>query len=255
MIKKCIEKFIDSIITIAIDTIVVLIAQKVLPLIFKDNISTQIEIFVLCALFMINMGVLLVIQKSYHRYIFHFKDEKITMEYLGDTVTVLQKFCVYTRKFRANKMYTRKTWYSSERFKYKATTTGYSIESIKTTGNDHEFNVIFPKNKYFHLPFQFETVFTGDNKKRQYRNCYEVRIECPTDRITIEVRIPISCCGNKIKKKEFLNHENSPGHKVTKEDFDGVYVWVIEKPKLNWSYCLEWEWSKEEKKVIKERNC
>lgn len=255
MIKKCIGKFMDSIITIVIDAIVVLVAQNALPLIFKDyNISIHTEIFILCVLFMVNLCILLVVQKSYHRYKFYIKDEKITMEYLGDTITVLQKFCIYTGKFRANKMYTRKTWYSNEHFSYKATTDGYSIASIKTIGNDYEFNVVFPKNKYFHLPFQFETVFTGENRKRQYLNCYEVRIECPTDKITIEVRFPIGCCNNVIKKKEFLNHENAPGHKISETEFNGVYVWVIEKPKVNWSYCLEWEWSDKEKKIIRKRN-
>ena len=60
-------------------------------------------------------------------------------------------------------------------------------------------------------------------------------------------------CSEKIKLKEFLNHENAPGREIKKDDFDGIYRWEIVKPKINWSYRLEWEWSDQEEQLSKKK--
>lgn len=250
-IKSVFEKIQDSIVAILIDALVVFIAQRFFPFLFPEKeIGGNLKIYILLGLFVFIFFILLVIKKTYHRYKFHIKDEHIMMEYQGDKIKVYQKFHCYTKHFSASKMYTRKTWFSDESIKFNAVTDGFSVQSYKKMGNSNEYYIIFPKRFFFHRSICFETKFIGNNKKRKYENFYWVDIECPMDKLTIEIRLPKESCKGKLKKKEFLKHEEAPGSLVTEVEFDGVYSWEILKPKLNWSYVLEWEWSDTEKSVI-----
>ena len=114
-------------------------------------------------------------------------------------------------------------------------------------GNDYEYNIIFPKYQYFWQTNTYETHFFGTNKKRKFENFYWCDVICPTDKITIDVRMPKEFCTKEVKLKSFLDHEDSVGSKVeTIEEYNGQYKWVISAPKTGWSYKFEWNWSKKE---------
>ena len=172
------------------------------------------------------------------------------MEYQRDKIVLYQKFSCYTTLVKARKIHTRKTWFSNEKFKFRAQTEGFYIKPYKKIGYDNEYYIVFPRDYKFHEPIEFETKFWGENKNCRYENFYWVDIECPMDLLVIEVRLPRECCTGTIKKKVFFKHEEAQGSTVEVETFDGVYTWEIENPKLNWSYVLEWEWSKPEKERI-----
>lgn len=250
-IKKALEKVQDSIVTLVIDAIVVAVAHQMLPFLsLADEIGEKMKFFILTELFLLIFVVLLIMKKAIHHYAFHITKEKAIMEYQRNNIVLYQKILCYTTLVKARKIHTRKTWFSNEKFKFQAQTEGFYIEPYKKIGYDNEYYVVFPRDFKFHEPIEFETKFWGENKNCRYENFYWVDIECPMDLLVLEVRLPRDCCTGKIKKKMFLKHEEARGSTVEVETFDGVYRWKIKDPKLNWSYVLEWEWSKAEKERI-----
>ena len=88
--------------------------------------------------------------------------------------------------------------------------------------------------------------FILQRAKRKFENFYWYDVICPTDKITIDVRIPKEYCTEKVKLKSFLDHEGSVGSKEDIINYNGAYKWEISTPKLGWSYKFEWNWSKKE---------
>ena len=189
-----------------------------------------------------------------HRYKFRIKSLDIIVEYLGDTVNIYSTYTFKTNRFRANKMYTRKTWFSDEKFEFMVKTKGYKVEKIGRLGHDYEYNVIFPNFQYFWQTKTYKSFFSGTNKKRRFENFYWYDVICPTDMITIDVHIPQKYCTEKVKLKSFLDHEGSVGSSEDIIDYDGAYKWVIDTPKVGWSYKFEWNWSKKEMKLKKKKS-
>lgn len=250
-LKIVLEKVQDSILALVIDAVVVAVAHQVLPFMSStDEIGEKLKFIILSVLFIVLFVILLMVKKSIHKYAFHIAKEKVIMEYHRDNIVLYQKFSCYTTLLKARKIHTRKTWFSNEKFKFQVQTDGFYIIPYKKIGYDNEYYIIFPRDYKFHEPIEFETKFLGDNKKCRYENFYWVDIECPMDLLVIEIRLPRECCTGTLKKKIFLKYEDAPGSTVEEETFDGVYTWEIREPKPNWSYVMEWEWSKVEKERI-----
>lgn len=242
---------IDQIVSFAFGALVTWIFGNNLSIIDDETIPFYMKFFVLAICFFVVYLISTIVQLRPHRYKFHIKSLEVIVEYLGDVVEIYNTYTVMTNRFKANKMYTRRTWFSDEEFNFYSNTKGYKIEKIGKLGNDSEYNIVFPCFQYFWQTKTFRTVLSGTNCKRKFKNFYWYDVICPTDKITIEVRIPQQYCTKKVKLKSFLDHEGAIGSKESIIDYNGVYKWEIIDPKLGWSYKFEWNWSNKELAEIK----
>ncbi len=250
-IKHYIKESLDSLIidqlaSIAFSALITWVLGNNLQALDNPNVPTYMKFLLLLIAFFIVYIISTIIQLRPHRYKFRILSLNIIVEYLGDTINVYNTYTFKTNRFRANKMYTRRTWFSDEKFEFKAKTEGYKIEKIGKLGNEYEYNVVFPKPQYFWQTRTYKTFFSGTNKKRKFENFYWYDVICPTNKITIDVRIPKEYCTEEVNLKSFLEHEGSVGSKKDAIKFDGAYRWEIEPAKLGWSYKFEWNWSKKE---------
>ncbi len=217
-----------------------------------DNSYVLAKFLILAIVFLAFYIISTIIQLRPHRYKFRMKSIDILVEYLGDTVKVYSTYKFSTNRFRANYMYTRRSWFSDESFTLKSKTKGYKIRKIRDIGETYEYYIVFPKSQYFWETKEFQCEFTGSNKKRKFENFYWYDVICPTDKINIEVHIPKKYCTDKIELKSFLNHEDADGNEKIIKTFNGAYKWPI-KPKVGWSYIFEWHWSESELALKSER--
>lgn len=246
-IKESLDSLlIDQIASICFGMLAAWVFGNNLQILDNQNIPTYVKFLLLGIAFFTVYIISTFMQLRPHRYKFRIKSLDIIVEYLGDTINVYSTYTFKVNRFRANKMYFRRTWFSDEKFKFKVKTKGYKIKKVGILGNDYEYNIIFPKYQYFWQTKECETFFCGTNKKRKFKNFYWYDVICPTDKITIDVRIPKECCTEKVKLKSFLDHEGSVGSKEDTISYDGSYKWEIPNPKLGWSYKFEWNWSKKE---------
>lgn len=246
-IKESLDSLlIDQIVSVCFGALAAWVFGNNLQILDNQNIPTYMKFLLLGIAFFAVYIISTFMQLRPHRYKFRIKSLDIVVEYLGDTINVYSTYTFKTNRFRANKMYTRRTWFSDEKFEFKVKTKGYKIKKVGRLGNDYEYNIIFPKYQYFWQTKTYETFFSGTNKKRKFENFYWYDVICPTDKITIDVRIPKEYCTEKVKLKSFLDHEGSVGSKEDIINYDGAYKWEITTPKLGWSYKFEWNWSKKE---------
>lgn len=120
-IKKALEKVQDSIVTLVIDAIVVAVAHLLFPFLSSaDEIGEKLKFFILTVLFLLIFVLLLIMKRTIHRYAFHITQEKAIMEYQRDNIVLYQKYSCYTTLVKARKIHTRKTWFSNEKFKFRA---------------------------------------------------------------------------------------------------------------------------------------
>lgn len=225
--------------------IVTWIVDKKIKIVDDSGIPFSMKFLILFGIFLLIYIVFTVYQLRPNRYKFRMKDINILVEYLGDTVRVKSTYTFSTNRFKTNCMYTRREWFSNEKFKFEPVTEGYKIKKIGSLGNTHEYHVVFPKYQYFWETKKYECEFVGNNKKRQYCNFYWYDVTCPTEKLTIEVHIPQNYCTDKIELKTFLTYEKSDGSEKEVLDFNGAYKWEV-TPKLGWSYKFEWFWSESE---------
>lgn len=247
-IKESLDSLlIDQIASACFGALAAWLFGKNVPMLDDPNTPTYIKFLLLGIAFFVVYIISTFMQLRPHRYKFHIKSLDIIVEYCGDTINIYSTYSFKTNRFRANKMYFRRTWFSDEKFKLEVKPKEYRIREIGKLGNDYEYNIIFPKYQYFWQTNTYETHFFGTNKKRKFENFYWCDVICPTDKITIDVRMPKEFCTKEVKLKSFLDHEDSVGSKVeTIEEYNGQYKWVISAPKTGWSYKFEWNWSKKE---------
>lgn len=246
-IKESLDSLlIDQLASIMFGVLVTWIVKNNLHVIDNEDVPAYIKFLILAVAFLIVYIVSTALQLRPHRYKFRIRSLDIIVEYLGDVVNIYSTYTFTTNRFRTNKMYARRTWFSDEKFKFKIKTKGYKIERIGKLGNDNEYNIVFPKYQYFWQKKTFEAFLRGTNKKRKFENFYWYDVICPTDRITIDVRIPQEYCTKKVSLKSFLDHEGSEGSDEKIIEYNGAYKWEINSPKLGWSYKFEWNWSKNE---------
>ena len=138
-----------------------------------------------------------------NRYKFRMKRIEIILEYQGDIINVYSTYKFSTNRFRANRMYTRRTWFSNEKFKFVSKTKGYKIVKTNNLGDTHEYNICFPKYQYFGQTKTIKCEFSGSNKKRKFENFYWYDVICPTDELIIEVRVPRIYSTNKAQLNFF----------------------------------------------------
>lgn len=243
----------DQLASFAFSLIILWVIGNKLPVIDNDSIPISIKFLVLGSAFLIVYIISTLVHIRPDRYKFHIKKLDIIVEYLEDEVIVSSKYTFRTNRLIANRMYTRRVWYSDEKFLIESKTEGYSVKQIGKLGDQYDFNVLFPKPQYFWQENTFEIVVKGSNLKRRFKNFYWYDVISPVDKISISVRVPRKCCSDKIKLKAFYDHESSFGSQVDEINFDGSYQWDVADPKLRWSYVLEWEWSEQEKKKIEEQ--
>lgn len=249
-IKESLDSLlIDQIVSICFGLLAAYLVNNKLLISDNKNIPVYFKFLLLGLAFLIVYMISTFNQLRPHRYKFHIKSLDIIVEYLGNTVNVYSTYKVKTNRFRVKQIYSRKTWFSNEKFKYQIKTKGYKIHEIGNTGNDHEYNIVFPEYLYFWQIKTFKTFFSGSNKKRKFENFYWYDVICPTDRISIDVRIPQNYCTEKVKLKTFLDHEGSVGSTEEIINYNGSYKWEIPNPKLGWSYKFEWNWSEKELKL------
>jgi hypothetical protein len=257
IIKNYIKSSLDSLLTdqlasFVFSAIILWIIKKDLPIIDNANVPLSIKFLVLGVAFLIVYTISTFFHLRPDRFKFHIKTLDVIIEYLGDEVIVSSKYVFKTNRFMANRMYTRRVWYSDELFLLEPRTKGYCVKEVGKLGDQFDFYILFPQNQYFWQEKAFEVVFKGANKRRHFKNFYWYDVISPVDKISISVRIPRKCCTDKIKLKSFYDHESTIGNQVDEKDFNGAYQWTIDAPKLRWSYVLEWEWSEEEKRIIAE---
>lgn len=213
-------------------------------------IPTYLKFLILAVLFLCVYMLSVLLQMRPHRFKFHFKSVEILVEYLGNTVNVYNTYSVKPNRLSVSTMFTRRTWYSNEKFNFQAMTNGYEIKEHKKQGYDNEYYIFFPHPQYFWQTRTFKTKFSGANKKRQFKNFYQYDVICPIDKMTLEVRMPQEYCAKDAKLRYFYDHDDSIGSTEEKVEFNGCYKWVIDSPKLGWSYQFEWTWSEDEAKKI-----
>lgn len=253
-IKESLDSlFVDQIVSMAFGVFVTWLVENNIDIIDDQSVSIGTKLLVLGSIFLIVYCFSTLMQLRPNRYKFRMKSIEIILEYQGDDINVYSTYKFSTNRLRANRMYTRRTWFSDEKFKLLSKTEGYAIEKIGRLGDTHEYNICFPKYQYIGQTKTFKCEFSGSNKKRRFENFYWYDVICPTDELIIEVRVPRVYSSNKAQLKSFLTHENSDNSNVTDVEFDGVYRWEIPNPKLGWSYKFEWGWSKKELSLIKKR--
>ena len=254
-IKESLDSLlIDQIVSVGFGALTAWVLENNLQILDNQNIPTYMKFLLLGIAFFVVYTISVFMQLRPHRYKFRIKSLDIIVEYLGDTVNIYSTYTFKTNRFRANKMYTRKTWFSDEKFEFMVKTKGYKVEKIGRLGHDYEYNVIFTNFQYFWQTKTYKSFFSGTNKKRRFENFYWYDVICPTDMITIDVHIPQKYCTEKVKLKSFLDHEGSVGSSEDIIDYDGAYKWVIDTPKVGWSYKFEWNWSKKEMKLKKKKS-
>lgn len=254
-IKESLDSLlVDQIVSVFFGVLAAWILGNNLSILDSHNIPTYMKFLLIIVAFFIFYVISTIIQLRPHRYKLRIISLNIIVEYLGNTINVYSTYTVKPNRFRVNRMYIRRTWFSDEKFRFKAKTKGYTIEKVGKLGNDYEYNVVFPKHQYFWQTRTFETFFSGTNKKRKFENFYWYDVICPTDNITIDVRIPKKYCTEEVRLKSFLDHEGSVGSKEDIIKFDGAYKWEINPSKLGWSYKFEWNWSKKELALKLKRN-
>ena len=252
ILKHYIKTSLDSLLTdqlasIAFSAIVVWIIGNNYSIIDNNNVPTSVKFLVLGVAFLIVYITSTLLHIRPNRFKFHIKSLDIIVEYNENEINVSSKYVFTSNRFFADRMYTRREWYSDETFRLEAKTTGYSIKQIGKLGDRFEYYVLFPQRQFFWQEKSFELVFIGSNQRHHFNSFYWYDVICPVDKMSISVRIPQKYCTDKIKLKSFYDHEGTSGSQVDEVFFDGAYKWEIDSPKLKWSYVFEWEWSKLEK--------
>ncbi len=242
--------FIDQISSILFALLVAFLAKHIDFLPKGNNVSEIGKLFILIAIFLIVYIISVIFQIRPHRYKFHIKSIEMIIEYDGDEITVYETYHARTNRLRAEKMYTRRNWFSDEAFHFEALTKGYEIKKRAKVGDTHEFDIVFPEPKWIWQTIDFKTKFVGQNLNRQFENFYWYDVIAPTDSISMEVRMRKKYCGKNALLKSFLHYEDADGSEKQKIPFNGVYRWNF-SPKLGWSYVFEWEWSDSEKEKKK----
>lgn len=246
------EMFEDKIVKILISVIVYIASSQV----YKEQIgiNTKPEEIILFSIFVIISWYFLLVlyEIKPHKYASYIKKLSIIVDYAGDDITIRKDYSVRINRLYANKIYMRSTWFSNEKFDIQCTSKGYKIEYINKLGNDIEYYVVFPKRKYFWNKVEFSMVSHGVNSKRQFKNFYWYDVIAPTKNLSIDVRIPSKYCENVVELQSFREYKDSRTYCSDTVEYDGCYLWKIPKPKLKYSYVVEWKWSKQEKKAIQE---
>lgn len=179
-IKKIIKHYLkESLDSLLVVQIVSVIFGLLITWIFRNNLSiidnqsvpTALKFLILGVVFLAVYVISTLMQVRPNRYKFKMKSIKIILEYQGDNV-VYSTYSFSTNRFRANRMYTRRTWFSSENFKFKSQTAGYKIEKIGKLGDTHEYYIRFPKYQYFGQTKTVKCEFLGSNKKRCFENFF-----------------------------------------------------------------------------------
>ena len=237
--------FIDQISSILFAILVTFLLNHINFIPKENNVSEITKLFVLITIFLIVYIISVLFQIRPHRYKFHIKSIEMLIEYDGDEVTVYETYRARTNRLRAEKMYTRRNWFSDEEFHFEALTEGYKIQQISKLGDTHEFNIVFPEPKWIWQSIEFQTKFVGKNLNRQFENFYWYDVIAPTDFISMDIRMRKKYCGKNAILKSFLHHEGAEGSEHQLIPFDGVYCWDF-YPRLGWSYVFEWEWSDSE---------
>lgn len=164
------------------------------------------------------------------------------MDYTGDKVKVTSSYSIKTYRLVATKIYTRRTWFSDESFTLRAKPKGYKIEPTRKTGNEHEFYVVFPrKTTLLSKTLSFKTIFTGSNKKRRCESFYWFDALVPIEHLALDIRIPEKMCSESAVLKEFYANVDNANKELIEYD-NGFFV-DIKKPKVGYSYKLEWKWA------------
>ena len=250
-VKESLESLLtDQLVSILFGVLVTWIFENKFDLVDNPNIPIYLKFLILGILFFIVYVISILTKLHPHRFKFHLKSIDILVEYLGDTVEVFDTYTVKPNRFRVKSMYTRRTWYSDEKFNLEVITDGYNIKQYNKLGNENEFYIIFPHFQYWWQTRSFKTHFTGKNKKRQFQNFYWYYVICPVDKMSIEVRMPQKYCAGEARLVTFYDHEGTNGSKKEVIEYNGSYKWEIDSPKLGWSYKFEWTWSENESKKI-----
>lgn len=169
------------------------------------------------------------------------KSLEIICEYKGDSVVVNSTYKIKATRLRLKKIYTRREWFSDETFTLRVKPKSFKIQKVRTLGTTHEYFIYFPKAiSMFNKPLEYKTVFNGSNKNRNFQSFYWYDVISPLDSLTFDVRIPEGLCSTKATLKEFLSHEdNATCYPI---DYNLGFKVNI-KPRLGYSYKLEWEWA------------
>lgn len=257
-IKKHLQEGIEQVLTdniasIVVGVVLMLVAKYNIPWFSDESISTSTKVFVTTLIIAIIYLTCMLYNIRPNRYSFHIKKLNIFFEYDGDTVLVKQTITFRPNRFKAAKMHTSRTWFSDEEYQLKALTRGYSIEKYRKLGDETEYYIVFPKPMHFWQTGTVVVQFEGTNKKRQFENFYWYTIDCPTDSLVIEVRMPTKYFRGKAKAKTFYINEHSHSSKSWDIDFDGRYVWTVPEHRVKWNCVFEWSWSENEQKKIQAR--
>ena len=244
------QVLVDNIAAVFVGIVVTVIAQYNIPWFSSDDVSIKTKVLITTLIIAVLYLVCMLYNIRPNRYTFHFKELKILFEYDGDRILTKQTITFKANRFKVIRMYTSRTWYSDENFELVALSEGYHIEKYRQMGNETEYYIVFPKPMYFWQTKTVEIQFTGTNKRRRFENFYWYTINCPTDKLIIDVHIPSRYFSGKAKLKTFYINEQSVGNKVTDIDFDGTYSWPVPEHRVKWNCVFEWNWSEEEQRNI-----
>ena len=213
----------------------------------------KVEVIILVAVVSLTISIFTIHWlRKVKRYKVTIKSLEIICEYKGDSVVVHSLYKIKATRLRLKKIYTRREWFSNETFTLRVKPKSFKIQKIRTIGNTHEYYIYFPKTiSMFSKPIEYKTVFNGLNKNKNFESFYWYDVISPLDSLTFDIRIPEGMCSAKATLKEFLSHEdNATCYAV---DYNLGYKVNI-KPRLGYSYKLEWEWAGNEAHLQKIKN-
>lgn len=218
----------------------------------SEFLRYQTEIIVVVALLSLTITILLVRWiKTAIRYKVRIKRLEIIFEYKGDRIVVNSNYTIKTYRFRLTQIFTRREWFSEESFNIRVHPKQFKIRKIRSLGNVHEYYVVLPKAiSFLSRPIQYRLTFSGSNKLRKFKNFYWYDVISPLDELVFDIRIPEGMCTSDATLKKFLSNEDSAYCKTVL--YNSGFRETI-KPKLGYSYKLEWEWANEEAQLQKQK--
>lgn len=249
--KSIFERIADSLLDVIISAVLSLTGSYIATCTFLDVQRIPEEgVKIASAIFVLSMIVCIMVIRFFRnsfRYKYRIRELEVIVEYRGDSVKVTDTYKVSTYRIFQTQMYTSRTWFTGEYIKLRAKPKKYKIKKIREAGNKHEYYVVFPKKlSFWQKPISFKTELMGGNKSRQFENFYWYDVICPVDKIIFDIRIPASMCDMFAEMKAFKVYEDEEKVRREKLEYNCGFKYEVTKPKVGYSYKLEWKWAGEE---------